>query len=223
MSRAAENLLALTKAKGQTLVGMCRLLHRNGTYLQQFVTRGVPEELKMVDRIKLCAVLDCKMEDLTNDLDELNTFRHAMKKAPFESFNLTANTGWVRERGKINAKTKRIDFTGPDGGAQGMATPAILVGVKDAYSTVMPDECMQPAIPVGAVVFVNPVRAPLPGEDVVIKFKDGSGTIRNFLGRFEQAGFIMVQQYNPPSEFSVPLAEIESIHLIAATTRAKVG
>lgn len=222
-SDAAENLVKLAHSKKYSLAHLSSLLGsngRNGSYLQQFVMRGSPEELDLSDRIKLATLLECSLDDLTVDKERNYLFKDRAKKMSTTPFNLMAQSGWIPIMGKTDSEDPgAIDFGGEAKGGKpsGMAVPSMLVGIPGAYATRMPDDVMSPAIRKGAMVFVNPIREPTSGEDVVVLLKNGKGFIRTF-GEKRKSHLILTQ-YNPPDEMVVPLNEVEVIHLIACTTR----
>lgn len=52
-----EKLSDLAKAKGVSLAALSRMLHRNPTYLQQYITKGSPKKLEEEDRRVLAQFL----------------------------------------------------------------------------------------------------------------------------------------------------------------------
>src|SRR6187402_1281684 len=48
-----ERLSQLASERGSSLAALSRMLGRNGTYLQQFITKGSPRKLEEEDRRKL--------------------------------------------------------------------------------------------------------------------------------------------------------------------------
>jgi hypothetical protein len=54
---ARERLAGLARQRGISLAGLSRLIGRNATYLQQFITKGSPRKLEEKDRRKLAQFL----------------------------------------------------------------------------------------------------------------------------------------------------------------------
>ena len=48
-----ERLAALARERGSSLAALSRMLGRNSTYLQQFISKGSPRKLEEEDRRKL--------------------------------------------------------------------------------------------------------------------------------------------------------------------------
>lgn len=54
---AREKLAQAARAKGSSLAALSRMIGRNGTYLQQYITKGSPRKLEEDDRRKLAQFL----------------------------------------------------------------------------------------------------------------------------------------------------------------------
>ncbi|KLE35243.1 S24 family peptidase [Aurantiacibacter luteus] len=61
---ARETLLEAARARGESLAALSRMIGRNGTYLQQYVTKGSPKKLEEEDRHKLATFLGISESDL---------------------------------------------------------------------------------------------------------------------------------------------------------------
>lgn len=59
-----EKLADAAKAKGSSLAALSRMIGRNGTYLQQYITKGSPRKLEEEDRRKLAQFLGLNESDL---------------------------------------------------------------------------------------------------------------------------------------------------------------
>ena len=68
-----EKLAELAKARGTSLASLSRMLSRNPTYLQQYITKGSPKKLEEEDRRVLAQFLGVDEEYLGGPKD--NSFR----------------------------------------------------------------------------------------------------------------------------------------------------
>ncbi|GGD48887.1 hypothetical protein GCM10011411_05830 [Aurantiacibacter arachoides] len=57
-------MLEAARARGESLAALSRMIGRNGTYLQQYVTKGSPKKLEEEDRRKLATFLGISESDL---------------------------------------------------------------------------------------------------------------------------------------------------------------
>ncbi|APE29112.1 LexA family transcriptional regulator [Aurantiacibacter gangjinensis] len=61
---ARETLVEAAKARGSSLAALSRMIGRNGTYLQQYITKGSPKKLEEEDRRVLAQFLGVDERDL---------------------------------------------------------------------------------------------------------------------------------------------------------------
>ena len=61
---ARETLAAAARARGSSLSALSRMIGRNGTYLQQYISKGSPKKLEEEDRRKLATFLGISESDL---------------------------------------------------------------------------------------------------------------------------------------------------------------
>ncbi|QZH75664.1 MAG: S24 family peptidase [Erythrobacter sp.] len=59
-----EKLVQTARARGSSLAALSRMIGRNGTYLQQYVTKGSPRKLEEEDRRRLAQFLGLEESDL---------------------------------------------------------------------------------------------------------------------------------------------------------------
>jgi SOS-response transcriptional repressor LexA len=97
--------------------------------------------------------------------------------------------------------------------------PDILQGVKDAYSVYAQDNSMDPAFKTGHLVWVDPLRPPRSGDDVVIQLRDGQAFLKNLVRRTEKA--LICRQHNPAIEVKFETANVKSVHLVVGTMRVQ--
>jgi hypothetical protein len=88
----------------------------------------------------------------------------------------------------------------------------------DAYALKCQGDSMRPRIRDGEFVIIEPNHAIEPGDDVLVKSKDGRVMVKTFL--YQRAGrthLISVNEAHPPMSFNND--EIEKMHYVAATAR----
>ncbi|HEV2098606.1 MAG TPA: LexA family transcriptional regulator [Stellaceae bacterium] len=95
--------------------------------------------------------------------------------------------------------------------------PPQLADVLDGYGVYVEGDTMSPRFKAGELVYVDPVRPPGPGDDVVVHLATGQSFIGEFVRR-DSTG-IVCRQYNPPIETEYRTQFIRSVHLIVAATR----
>ena len=126
-----ERLSELARQRGVSLAGLSRLIGRNGTYLQQFITKGSPRKLEEEDRRKLAEFLGVgegelgAPEDLSYGVaakgDWLDVPRLALdasagpgavaaEEQSFDAFRFSAR--WLREQGLEAKMLSAIAVTG---------------------------------------------------------------------------------------------------------------
>jgi phage repressor protein C with HTH and peptisase S24 domain len=91
-------------------------------------------------------------------------------------------------------------------------------GDKDAYALRCEGDSMKPRIQAGEYVVIEPNQPVEPGDDVLMKSKDGRVMIKRFL--YKRAGrthLISVNDAHPPMAFSDD--EIERLHFVRAICR----
>ena len=86
------------------------------------------------------------------------------------------------------------------------------------YCIYLEGDSMEPRFDAGDPLFVDPVKKPLPGRDVVIQMKprqDGDA-IKAFVKQVVSinSDFVEVRQFNPPKKWKIKRSDILSIHAI---------
>ncbi len=76
-----EKLARAARSKGSSLAALSRMIGRNGTYLQQYISKGSPRKLEEEDRRKLAQFLGL-------DESELGASQE-------KSYNSAASAGWI--------------------------------------------------------------------------------------------------------------------------------
>lgn len=75
MADVREKLVELAESRGQSLAALSRLIGRNGTYLQQFITKGSPRRLAEEDRRTLARFFGVSEQELGGERDSGNANR----------------------------------------------------------------------------------------------------------------------------------------------------
>ena len=124
-----ERLAELARERGSSLAALSRMLGRNSTYLQQFITKGSPRKLEEADRRRLAqffGVSESELgapEDLSYDSRgewvevprlplEASAGPGSMSAAeiPFDAFRFSRR--WLREQGLDSAMLSSIRVMG---------------------------------------------------------------------------------------------------------------
>lgn len=126
-----ERLVALANERGVSLAALSRLIGKNGTYLQQFITKGSPRRLAEEDRLVLArffGVVDSELGGVAEksyapkpDSGWVDVPRLALdasagpgsfsaQEVPFDTFRFS--TRWLREQGLDPAMLSAIAVAG---------------------------------------------------------------------------------------------------------------
>lgn len=126
-----EKLAEAAKAKGSSLAALSRMIGRNGTYLQQYITKGSPRKLEEEDRRKLAQFLGLAESELGASKDYSYTPRvardwievprleidasagpgaNAGDEAAFDTFRFSRR--WLAEQGLDGAQLSAIRVIG---------------------------------------------------------------------------------------------------------------
>jgi phage repressor protein C with HTH and peptisase S24 domain/lambda repressor-like predicted transcriptional regulator len=219
--------------RGLTMKEVSLRIGHSHSYLQQFLKRGIPEELGEHDRAALAALLGVPENELRG-------------KSP-----ALAKKDYIRSGGTVveaqpdiklsDTGHKRIDisqeaaalFGGRDlpvfGTAQGgsgalivtdqavdyVVRPAPLLRVRDGYGMIVTGESMSPKIESGDTVLVNPHLPPRNGDTCVFRCHQDDGTVLAIvkkLRRFNDDTWF-VSQLNPQKDFTLKRSEWQVCHV----------
>ena len=133
-STARMRLAELAEAQGVSLASLSRMIGRNGTYLQQFITKGSPRKLAEDDRRVLAQFFGIAESELGAGAEKsydsnrgvvrsgwvevprlpldasAGAGAFALEEAPFDSFRFSAR--WLREQGLDPAMLSAIAVAG---------------------------------------------------------------------------------------------------------------
>jgi phage repressor protein C with HTH and peptisase S24 domain len=86
----------------------------------------------------------------------------------------------------------------------------------NAYALRVRGDSMQPRIRPGELVVVEPSKAVMPGNDVVVRTRDGRKMVKQLL--YQRGGAVTLGSINQShKQLTISVEEIESMHFIAAT------
>jgi phage repressor protein C with HTH and peptisase S24 domain len=124
-----EKLAELVRERGSSLAALSRMLGRNATYLQQYITKGSPRKLEEIDRRRLAQFFGIAESDLGGPEEisraapgdwvevprlplEASAGPGAMSAAeiPFDAFRFSRR--WLREQGLEPAMLSSIRVMG---------------------------------------------------------------------------------------------------------------
>jgi phage repressor protein C with HTH and peptisase S24 domain len=93
--------------------------------------------------------------------------------------------------------------------------PGPLMGVRNGFGFYMIGDSMSPAFEPGDMILCHPTRPPLPGQDVLVIVRAGTGeaALVKRLLRLDGRG-VRLRQFNPAREFEVPREDLVSVHLV---------
>lgn len=203
---------------GETLSSLSKKAGKNHAYLQQFVRRGVPEELPEKVRGRLAELIRVPERELRAGggepalpgLPVAVAPRNAMIGGPVQ-FGPTIPLYGQAAAGKDG----RFILNGNR--VADILAPPVLAGVRDAYAVYVVGESMEPRYFPGEAVFVNP-RAPVRrGDFVVAQVAADEGEapfafIKRFVSRDARA--LRLEQLNPRKILEFPAQKIVSVHRI---------
>ena len=202
-------------------------------YLQQFLKRGVPEELGEHDRAALASLLQVSENELRGKSPALAK-KEYNRSVPFVSeiqpdIKLSDN-----RQSPIDTNLDPASlFGGRDlpvfGTAQGgsgalivtdqavdyVVRPAPLLRVRDGYGMLVTGESMSPKIENGDTVLVNPHLPPRNGDTCVFRCHQDDGTVMAVvkkLRRYNDETWF-VSQHNPPKDFTLKRSDWQICHV----------
>jgi len=95
--------------------------------------------------------------------------------------------------------------------------PPGLEGARDIYALYVVGNSMSPRFEEGELIYVSERRPARIGDYVVVQTKDAlDGSISAYCKRLRKrtTDFILVEQYNPATSFTLPTSEIKAIHRV---------
>jgi phage repressor protein C with HTH and peptisase S24 domain len=217
---------------GLTMKEVSFRIGRSHSYLQQFLKRGIPEELAERDREALARVLGVPENELRGTSPALpkKDYRSGGTVADPQPDIKLSDTGHKRID---NSHEAAALFGGRDlpvfGTAQGgsgalivtdqavdyVVRPAPLLRVRDGYGMIVTGDSMSPKIESGDTVLVNPHLPPRNGDTCVFRCHQDDGTVLAIvkrLRRFTDETWF-VSQHNPAKDFHLKRSEWQVCHV----------
>lgn len=210
-----RRILALIERERADMKSLSLSLGKNNAYLQQFIDRGTPRELREKDARKLASLLHATPQELGVAFESANF--------PINPLSGVNHPVQPSTSGRFLTGAKDLPILGHVKGGEGgffidngevagyVMRPAILEGVSDAYAVEVWDTSMEPALFHGWQVWVHPRKPVKIGDRVVIQLNDGQALIKVLVRRTEKD--ITVRQYNPAKDFKIAARDVKSIHL----------
>lgn len=164
------------------------------------------------------------------DLYLAETAQPALVNTPFNPIDLprdvpihgTATGAFVEIQG--NGDAVRIEEVEIEDAVVGYARrPPAIDSNRKAYALYIVGESMEPRYRAGDLVYVDPRRAPMIGDDVIVQLvgdvnpEADPGTVRHVLVKQLQrntASHVELCQFNPPITFKVPKAKVHAVHRV---------
>jgi phage repressor protein C with HTH and peptisase S24 domain len=207
---------------------------RNASYLQQFLRRGVPEELHEKERLKLAELLGIDENQLRGKSIPL-TSRPYIKngdrlhsQAP-SAISVTSGKQIPLDSPRffpISEMTQDLPVfatTQVAGGAMIMsvkpidriARPNFLVHVDGAYGLIIPDDAMSPEAKSGSTALVHPHLPARDGDTCLFQSKQETGTavLMRQLVRSNDRNW-RVHQHKPAKDYDLKKTEWPVCHLV---------
>lgn len=95
--------------------------------------------------------------------------------------------------------------------------PCFLLGNRRAYALYVNGDSMEPVFAHGHLLYVNPLRPPARGDDVVVQLTDGQAFVKRLLGRTGDS--LVLHQFNPERERRFALNELRAVHPVIGCLR----
>lgn len=102
-----------------------------------------------------------------------------------------------------------------DGPIDHVARPASLAGIRGAYVLTVVGDSMVPRYRAGFLLHVNPFKTPLAGNGVVVRKRDDSVLVKEFVSL--DRDFLVLRQFNPALSLTIPRAEVRECHTVVGT------
>lgn len=216
MDPVRKLVLDRSRELDRSFAELSRAIGRNGTYVQQFLTKGSPARLPERERAALARELHVDENLLRPEYYANMTLGHAppipnavvgrpvdiVQTVPLYGSAVCGNDG----RFVLNGNKIRDILAPPD-----------FAGIRDAYAVTAVGESMEPRFFAGEIVYVNP-RAPVRrGDFVVVQIHGDEGEppdayIKRFVSFDDRR--LRLHQYNPDKTLEFPRAAVVSVHRI---------
>lgn len=182
-----------------------------------------------IERREIFVLVGAAVPTEVVDIDvPMPTLRGAPRDVPVYGTALGANLAFPSEEGgpveveqTLLTLTEAITY---------VRRPPAMEGMRKVYALYVVGSSMEPRYRPGEPVFVDPVRPPQIGDDVIIQLlernEDGEGEVVAALVktlRRRTATHVELEQYEPRLSFRVPVNQIASLHRIISMREAFFG
>ena len=210
---------------------------RNASYLQQFLKRGVPEQLRESDRARLAELLKIDEQDLRGVSAPLptRTYRNNNNHVQHNPRNHSAVSNSEQNfldvrRPPVIMLARDLPVYGSKDNSDGTfvissrvvdrtSRPDYLANVEDAYAILVSGDSMDPEIKHGSMAIVNPHLPVHNGDTCAFRRKNDDGTetvtIKQLIRSNEKTWF--VHQHNPKRDSEMKRSEWTVCHPITAS------
>lgn len=222
--------------RGLTMKEASLKIGHSHSYLQQFLKRGVPEELGERDRAALAQLLGVPENELRGTspaLPKKDYVKVSGTVADTQPDIKLSDTG--HKRMDTGQETAAV-FGGRDlpvfGTAQGgsgalivtdqavdyVVRPAPLLRVRDGYGMIVTGDSMSPRVESGDTVLVNPHLPPRNGDTCVFRSHQDDGTVLAIVKRLRRHNddTWYVTQFDPPKDFTLKRSEWQVCHVVVS-------
>lgn len=218
MEDLREAIKAAVDASVTSYKALSIAINKNHAYVQQFVERGTPKELKPRDEQTIRAVIGVPPQG------QLSTSTIGRQSSFKPTITPGAELVGVRDFPIYSAAQ------GGDGhviitfdAVEIVRRPAILEGVRDAYGVLLTGSSMEPAYWAGDMALVHPHLPPQRDTDVVIyhvpPFNEAEAIIKRLVSFNDREW--RLRQYNPAEEFTEFRKEWAICHRVVGKYNAR--
>jgi SOS-response transcriptional repressor LexA len=206
---------------------------RSHSYLQQFLKRGIPEQLGEREREALSALLGVPQNELRGTspaLPKKDYIKSGGLVAEMQPDIKLSESGDVRMDKHLLTPPLLGDrdlpvFGTAQGGAGALIVtdmavdyvvrPAPLLRVRDGYGMIVAGDSMSPKIENGDTVLVNPHLPPRNGDTCIFRCHQEDGTVLAIVKKLRRStdDTWYVSQHNPPKDFTLKRSEWQVCHV----------
>lgn len=215
MDEFRQSIRSAVEDKRTTYKDLSKAIEKNDAYVQQFVERGSPRELKERDQ-RIIADLIGSPSSVTPEKPKTVGFKPIIKPGnelvghrDFPVF-AAAKGG----DGHVIVTFEAIEY---------VKRPAVLEGVRDAYGILLTGESMIPAYWPGDMALVHPHLQPSRDTDVVLFHLPPANEAEAIIKRlvsFNDRDWHL-RQYNPAQEFSESRVDWSICHRVVGKYNAR--
>lgn len=218
---------------GLDMAEVSRAIGRNPAYIQQFLKRGVPAELRERDRAALAELLKVPEDALRGKSTKL-------PKREYVKTNIE-NESLVAPRPRVPHNQQNVPGSTPGnqlfgdrdlpvfGSAEGgdgailltneavdwVLRPDALLRVKDGYGIIVTGDSMSPEHKSGSTALVNPHLPARAGDTCIFRSHADDGAVKICIKEFvrQTADAWHVKQHNPPKHLTLKKSEWQVCHV----------